>query len=75
MPLKMFKLREQTSLLHLTPGEVSMMINYKDGKRQKVESGYGSSFLSQSARFLKVNSLMSSVEIHDATGGQRIVNF
>jgi hypothetical protein len=74
-PLKMFKLREQTSLLHLTPGEISMMINYKDGKRQKVESGYGSSFLSQSGRFLKVNSLMSSIQIQDSRGRQRIVKF
>jgi hypothetical protein len=59
----------------LTPGEVSMTINYKDGRRQKVESGYGSSFLSQSGRFLKVNSLMSSVQIHDAFGKERVVKF
>ena len=53
--------------------DVSAIIVYKDGRHQKRETGYGNSFLSQSARFITVDSSMSSIEITNSKGKTRKV--
>jgi hypothetical protein len=50
-PLKMYRLKRSVKTLLLNRDDVSLMIKYKNGKTQKRELNYGSSFLSQSARF------------------------
>jgi hypothetical protein len=72
--LKLYRLRRESRTIPVDPADVSALIRYKSGKIQKEEFYYGSSFLSQSARFLQVDTTMSSVTITDSRGKSRIVH-
>jgi hypothetical protein len=73
-PLKIFKLNKNEKILSLQPLDESVMIYYKDGKKQKREIGYGASFLSQSSRFITLTNNVRSVEITDNKGNKRKVD-
>ena len=72
-PLKVFQLNKNCRFLQLLTDDVSAMVIYKDGRHQKRETGYGNSFLSQSARFITVDSTISSIEIMNSKGKTRKV--
>jgi hypothetical protein len=72
-PLKIMELKKKKQLISLQPNDISAEIIYKNGVRRKEEFYYGSSFLSQSGRFLKLDSGMQSVEIMDSKGKSRKV--
>jgi hypothetical protein len=72
-PLKVFQLNKNCSFLPLHSDDVSAIIIYKDGRHQKRETGYGNSFLSQSGRFITVDSTISSIEITNSKGKTRKV--
>ncbi|CAN5577065.1 VCBS repeat-containing protein [soil metagenome] len=72
-PLKVFELKKDSRFISLQPGDVSMEILFKNGKKQRQEVYYGVSFLSQSARFLKVNANMKAVTITGSNGNTREV--
>jgi hypothetical protein len=74
-PLKIFKLNRNKKTVPLSPFDESAIIYYKDGKKQKRETGYGSSFLSQSGRFLTIDDNVKSVEIKDNKGKIRKITF
>jgi hypothetical protein len=57
--------------VRLRPTDVSALLTFSDGKKQKVEFSYGSSFLSQSARVLFIDPQVKSVEISDTKGNKR----
>lgn len=59
------------SLLH---NDVSAIIRMKNGQKRKEEFGYGSSFSSQSGRFIQLNPYMLSVEITNNKKQTRIIN-
>ena len=67
-PLKVFELRKKVLCVPLNANDVSAVITYKNGKKQKREINYGSSFLSQSGRFLDIDSNVVSVQITDVNG-------
>jgi hypothetical protein len=69
--LKVYALRQPTHNIGLEPTDVYAIIRYKNGKTEKREFYYGSSFLSQSARFLSVDSTMAAVTVTDSRGQQR----
>lgn len=71
-PLKLFALNRGYYFLPVNAGDVAAVITYKDGRRQRRDIGYGSSFLSQSGRFITVNGFVASIEITDSKGGKRI---
>ena len=71
--LKVFKLKRKTGHIDILPADISAIITYKDGSIEKHEFYYGSSFLSQSARFLLTNSNMKSVAIMNSAGKVRTV--
>lgn len=48
--LKVFELKRNESYIPLNPLDVSAIITYKNGIKQKREFFYGSSFLSQSGK-------------------------
>lgn len=73
--LKAFELKKIIQVVPLQPLDVSAIIQYKNGNKQKRELNYGSSLLSQSARFLNVESLVSSITIKDSKGGERTLKF
>jgi len=71
--LKVFELNKSCRFLSLQSDDVFAIVVYKDGRRQKRETGYGNSFLSQSGRFITIDSTMSSIEITDSRGKTRKV--
>jgi hypothetical protein len=74
-PVKVFELKRKISTLKLMTGDVSALITYKDGRTQKEEFSFGSSFLSQSGRFMLINPDMASAVIKSADGKTRSVKF
>jgi hypothetical protein len=73
--LKAFELKKTIQIVPLQALDVSAIIQFKNGKKQKRELSYGSSLLSQSARFINVDSLISSITIKDSKGVERSLNF
>jgi hypothetical protein len=66
--LKAFEWKVKQKSIALKPLDVSAIITYKNGKKQKRETNYGASFLSQSARFLNISDDVLSVQITDSKG-------
>ena len=73
-PLKIFQLKASYKTISLNSLDVSAIISYKDGRHQKREIGYGSSFLSQSGRFLNIDDNVISIEIKNNKRESRKVN-
>lgn len=74
-PLKIFKLRKNVSFIPLQATDATALITFKNGKLQKQECYYGSSFLSQSARYLTIHRDVLSVTITSVDGKQRTVQY
>ena len=60
--------------IRLQPNDKYAIITLKNNKKRKEEFGYGSSFLSQSSRFIQLNPSIQSVEITDTKNQKRIIN-
>jgi ASPIC and UnbV/FG-GAP-like repeat len=71
--LQVFEWKKGARCIPLKPNDVSAVFTYKDGSVRKEEYGWGSSFLSESGRFLTVSGPVVSVEISDAAGRKRKV--
>ena len=71
--LKVFESNKNYSFLPLNADDVLATVTYKDGRRQRRETGYGNSFLSQSGRFITVDNAISSIEITNSKGKTRKV--
>ena len=71
--LKIFKLKKKVNAIPLLPFDESAIVKYKDGTIEKQEFYYGSSFLSQSGRFMMVNDRMAGIKITDSKGHTRDV--
>ena len=72
-PLRLLQSRREGKMLPVLPTDVSATIRMKDGRSRKTEFNYGSSFLSQSARFLFLGPGVSAIEITDGKGNMRTV--
>jgi hypothetical protein len=72
-PLQVFELNSRVRCIPLRADDVSAVFTYRDGSRRKEEYGYGSSFLSESGRFLAVSGPVMGVEVTDAAGRRRKV--
>ncbi|HVW99529.1 MAG TPA: VCBS repeat-containing protein, partial [Candidatus Babeliaceae bacterium] len=72
-PLKMFGLKRKIQTIKILPDDVRAIITYKDGSIEKKEFYYGSSFLSQSGRFLVLSPEMKSVTIKNNMGNTRAI--
>jgi hypothetical protein len=71
--LKVFQMNKDCSFFALHSDDVCATMVYKDGRRQKRETGYGNSFLSQSGRFITFDKTISSIEITNSKGKTRKV--
>ncbi|MGB5553521.1 MAG: hypothetical protein WBM83_02605, partial [Flavobacteriaceae bacterium] len=60
----------KTKIYRLRPNEFSALVEFKDGRRQKLEFPYGSGYLSESSRTLQIPSEAISVKIMDTSGKQ-----
>lgn len=74
-PLKIFELKKKSRSVALAANEVSAEIVFKNGVKQKQECYYGSSFLSQSARFLLAGDNVKFINITDFKGKTRTISF
>jgi len=73
-PLKLFALKKKMKLAGLQPSDVRAVVEYKSGRRKVAEVDYGSSFLSQSGRFLLLNDSVRSIEVVDSRGVRRKIS-
>ena len=73
-PLKVFELKAGRKFIPLQTFDESAIITYKNGKKQKREIEYGSSFLSQSGRYLLLTGNEASIEIKNNKGQVRTVS-
>lgn len=73
-PLKIFRLNTKFSFIPVKPEDASADLTYKNGTSRKQEFYYGSSFLSQSARFLNINDSIKSIVITNNSGQKRNLN-
>jgi hypothetical protein len=71
--MKLFKLNRSVKTLVLKPLDTYATIKYKNGKNSRQEFYNGSSFLSQSGRFLNLEHNMASVSITDSFGHHRAI--
>jgi hypothetical protein len=72
-PLKILQLRTEGKLIPVLPTDVSAVLLLKNGKKRKSEFSYGSSFLSQSARFLFSGTNVQKIEITNSKGQVRSI--
>lgn len=70
-PLKVFTESLSNTIINPLPIEVSATIIFKNGRSRKQEFYYGTSFLSQSSRSLKVSADMTSIDFIDFKGKKR----
>lgn len=68
-PVKIFKLNRKVGFISLQPGDVSAVLTFKNGSTRKLEFYYGSSFLSQSGRFINTDENLKSLVVY-GTGGK-----
>ncbi len=74
-PLKIFELKKNINCIAMQPSDVEVILKYKNGLSRKQELYNGSSFLSQSSRFLNIDDNILSAEIIDNKGKKRSLNF
>jgi hypothetical protein len=73
-PVKLSKLNRTCKLIPSLPNEIAAYIEYANGKKQRQELNFGSSFLSQSPRFLVLTAPVKKVEFIDWNGHVRNIN-
>jgi hypothetical protein len=71
--LKVFKMKARVKTVMAGPMDAYAMIKYKNGKIEKQEFYYGSSFLSQSAQWINLTDNIASVVIFDNKGRKRLI--
>ena len=72
-PLKVFKLYRKVQHMPILPNDINAVLTFKNGNIQKEEFYYGSSFLSQSARFLLIPAEVKSITITNNSGAKRTI--
>jgi enediyne biosynthesis protein E4 len=74
--LKIFEKKQQAdSIIKILPNELYATITFRNGQKRKEEFYYGSSFYSQSSRFVLVNNTISSIEIINNRKEKRTFTF
>jgi len=67
-PLKIFELKKDIKMILLESADVSVLLKFKNGKTRRQEIYFGSSFLSESGRFLNIDKNVVNAEITDWRG-------
>ena len=71
--LKLYQLKREVKTVRIEPDDISAVLTDKAGRIRKEEFYYGTSFLSQSSRFVLVDSNIQSVAIRNSKGKLRLV--
>jgi hypothetical protein len=69
--LRLFELRKNEKMIKVNPDDTYAIIHYKNGAVQKQEFYYGTSFLSQSSRFISLNDNIDDVKVTNSRGETR----
>ncbi len=72
--LQVFAPQQQPELIRLKNDDAAAWLLLKNGKKQKAEASWGTSFFSQSSRFLVAGRQVTAVEIINRKGEKRLVN-
>jgi len=72
--LKVFKKRTTQKIIKLLPEDEALIIHLKNGKQRREELYEGNSFVSQSSKFILLNSNITSVEIINRKGEKRVAD-
>lgn len=72
--VKVFELNTKTQAIKVNPDDCVATIHFKNGSIRKEEIYYGSSFLSQSSRFISVTENVSFIDITDQAGKTRRID-
>jgi enediyne biosynthesis protein E4 len=72
-PLKIYKNRQVSRIVPALPDDVYAVIEYTDGSKRKEEFYYGSSFLSQSSRFISLSPNVRRVTVTNSKGNKRVI--
>jgi len=73
--LKVYRKRDNDSLLKLSPTDASAIVYLKNGHKRREEFYHGTSFLSQSSLFIPINDQIAAVEITNNKGEKRRLSF
>lgn len=73
--LKLYELRKKPELVKLNTDDISAILSFKNGKIQKEEFYNGTSFLSQSGKFLAIGKYVASAEVTNSRGVKRKISF
>ena len=73
--LKVFQLKKKKEFLFIKADDQFAIIKYRNGTVRKEEFYYGSSFLSQSSRFITLNNNVKSIEITNNKKQMRTIKF
>lgn len=68
----LFRNQQPDALVRLQPTDVVALLTNASGQTQRVECGYGSSYLSQSDRTVRVGPAVKKIEIIDSKGQKRV---
>jgi len=71
--LRIARLNAAHEIIKPQTNESSAIVTFKNGKKQKIEFPYGSSFLSQSSRFMMLSQDVASVSFLSTDGKTRVV--
>ncbi|MES2890801.1 MAG: VCBS repeat-containing protein [Bacteroidota bacterium] len=71
--LKMYRSRNSARIVPILPTDRNAIVEYKNGLKRKEEFYYGSSFLSQSSRFLVLSPNTRSITITNNKGNKRTI--
>ncbi|MEO6542320.1 MAG: VCBS repeat-containing protein, partial [Ferruginibacter sp.] len=66
--IQIYKSRKVAAIISAAPDDAYAVINFENGKKQKIEFYYGSSFLSQSSRFFIITSKVKSCAVTNFRG-------
>ena len=73
-PLRLYECKEKMQQVKANADDVAAILHFKDGRTQKTEFYNGSSFLSQSGRFLSIGNNVATVEMINNRGIRRIIS-
>ena len=72
--LRSFELRKKAKTIPVKADDSYALIKFSNGAIEKKEFYYGTSFLSQSARFIVIGQTVSSVQVTDNSGKTRMIS-
>lgn len=73
-PIAVFKPKQTGTIVPFAAGDTYATVTLTDNRRQKIENYYGSSFLSQSSRFITLSGNTKAVTITNTKGETRAVS-